>query len=97
MIKHIGMVTAFIGAVVLSGASVAQADVPGLGQPVGAALPRLSAADPVPWYDCSGKEDGNYPHPSDNTKFMSCVAQHYAYEQNCPSGQHFDPQARECD
>jgi len=37
----------------------------------------------VTWYDCSGKVDGNYIHPNDCTKFMSCVAQAYAYERNC--------------
>jgi len=34
-------------------------------------------------YDCSGREDGNYIHPSDCTKFMSCVAQQHAYERDC--------------
>ena len=56
----------------------------------------------VDWYDCSGKADGNYPHPYECTKFMSCVAQEYAYERNCavcaydpvrcPNGRtHYDP------
>jgi len=27
---------------------------------------------PIDWYDCSGKADGNYPHPSDCTRFISC-------------------------
>lgn len=30
-----------------------------------------------------GKEDGNYAHPTDPTKFISCVQQD-AYEQYCP-------------
>jgi len=37
----------------------------------------------VDWYDCSKKEDGNYPHPFECTKFMSCVARSHAYERNC--------------
>lgn len=37
----------------------------------------------VTWYDCSGKADGNYIHPNDCTKFMSCVAESYAYEREC--------------
>jgi len=36
-------------------------------------------------YSCAGKADGNYIHPSDCTKFMSCVAQTYAYERDCAS------------
>ncbi|MDX3538482.1 hypothetical protein PV721_29880 [Streptomyces sp. MB09-01] len=37
----------------------------------------------VDFYDCRGKPDGNYIHPYDCTKFMSCVAGQYAYERNC--------------
>lgn len=37
----------------------------------------------VPWYSCAGKLDGNYIHPWDCTKFMSCVAEINAYERNC--------------
>ncbi|MCY0931829.1 carbohydrate-binding module family 14 protein [Streptomyces sp. H27-H1] len=37
---------------------------------------------PAP-FSCEGRADGNYPHPSNPTKFMSCVAQEYAYEQSC--------------
>ena len=37
----------------------------------------------VDWYDCSEREDGNYIHPNDCTKFMSCVARQHAYERNC--------------
>jgi len=50
----------------------------------------------VDFYSCAGKADGNYVHPFDCTKFMSCVAQQYAYERlcadchvnpdNCPTG-----------
>ncbi|MFI7664831.1 carbohydrate-binding module family 14 protein [Nocardia sp. NPDC049526] len=51
----------------------------------------------VDWYDCSGKEDGDYPHPDgDTTKFMSCVARSHAYERNCPPGTHFDPEQGKC-
>jgi len=27
---------------------------------------------PIDWYDCSGKGDGNYLHPTDCTRFISC-------------------------
>jgi len=61
----------------------------------------------VDWYDCSGKADGNYIHPTDCTKFMSCVAQTHAYERNCaechvhpdtcPTGRtHYDHPADAC-
>lgn len=98
MIKNIVAVIVLVGAAVLSGASVAQADglgAPGLRGQVQAAPADSSAADPVDWYDCSGKSNGNYPHPDDDTKFISC-ANGYAYEQDCPQGQRFDPEAREC-
>jgi len=26
----------------------------------------------IPWYNCAGKPDGNYEHPSDCTRFISC-------------------------
>ena len=42
------------------------------------------------YYSCAGKVDGNYPHPTDCTKFMSCVAQTYAYERQCAKC-HVDP------
>ncbi|WP_084512933.1 carbohydrate-binding module family 14 protein [Nocardia mikamii] len=51
----------------------------------------------VDWYDCSNKDDGNYPHPTgDTTKFMSCVARTNAYERNCPPGTHFDSEQGRC-
>ncbi|CAG7826095.1 unnamed protein product, partial [Allacma fusca] len=31
-------------------------------------------------YDCSGKQDGNYPHPTKCTHYVACVAKTYAYE-----------------
>lgn len=34
-------------------------------------------------FSCAGKADGNYPHPTDPTKFMSCVAGTNAYERDC--------------
>jgi len=34
-------------------------------------------------YDCSNKDDGNYIHPNDCTKFMSCVGHQIAYEMDC--------------
>ncbi|ODM88473.1 Chondroitin proteoglycan-2 [Orchesella cincta] len=27
---------------------------------------------PIDWYDCSGEADGNYVHPYDCTRFISC-------------------------
>ena len=53
-------------------------------------------ADPVDWFDCSDKADGNYPHPSDPRKFMSCVAQTHAYERSCPEGFTYDPDTDSC-
>ena len=38
----------------------------------------------VDFYNCAGKTDGNYIHPTDCTKFISCVAQQHAYERDCP-------------
>jgi hypothetical protein len=35
-------------------------------------------------FDCTGKPDGNYPHPMKCTHFVSCVGQKYAYEMECP-------------
>jgi len=39
----------------------------------------------VDFYSCAGKVDGNYVHPYDCTKFISCVNQALAYERNCAS------------
>ncbi len=50
----------------------------------------------IDWYDCSRKEDGNYPHPTDPTKYISCVAKRYAYERNCPPGTRYDPASDSC-
>jgi hypothetical protein len=47
----------------------------------------------VDFYDCTGKEDGNYIHPTDCTKFISCVDQTHAYERQCPE---CDPNPHEC-
>ncbi|ODM87246.1 putative chitinase 3, partial [Orchesella cincta] len=57
------------------------------------------AADrgPVDWYDCKGKPDANYVHPYDCTKFMTCVAQFYAYERDCVVGLHYDPANDRCE
>jgi Chitin binding Peritrophin-A domain len=97
MIKNIVAVVGLVSAVVLSGAFVAQADVPAAsrqGGPVRAALPGSMAA--IPKFSCAGKPDGNYPYPGDDTKFYSCAAHHYAYLRDCSQGQHFDANAREC-
>jgi hypothetical protein len=34
-------------------------------------------------YDCSGKDDGNYPHPTKCTHYVACVARKHAYEMPC--------------
>lgn len=52
---------------------------------------RAASTNAEPWwskgtrfaYDCSGKADGNYPHPTKCTHFVACVAQEYAYEMVC--------------
>ncbi|MFG1795827.1 carbohydrate-binding module family 14 protein [Nocardia sp. NPDC049149] len=55
----------------------------------------------VDFYDCTGKPDGNYIHPFDCTKFITCEGQVRAYEMycadchvnpdNCPHGRlHYD-------
>ncbi|MCY0924047.1 carbohydrate-binding module family 14 protein [Streptomyces sp. H27-G5] len=61
---------ALSGIAVLAAASAAGAQQPAAFQ------------EPVP-FSCEGRADGNYPHPSNPTKFMACVAQEYAYEQSC--------------
>ncbi|WP_167477702.1 carbohydrate-binding module family 14 protein [Nocardia arthritidis] len=50
----------------------------------------------IDWYDCSGKPDGNYVHPSDPTKFITCVAEKIAYERSCPPGTRYDPDTDTC-
>lgn len=37
-------------------------------------------------YDCSGKADGDYPHPTKCDHFIACVAQTHAYEMPCAMG-----------
>lgn len=46
------------------------------------ASPALAPLEPVD-FSCADKTDGNYPHPSDPTEFMSCVTYTYAYERDC--------------
>ncbi|KAF2469373.1 uncharacterized protein BDR25DRAFT_304485 [Lindgomyces ingoldianus] len=65
-------------------------------------LPAIVGASAIPspqnpgfgWY-CSGKEDGNYPHPFTCHKYIACVGKQYAYEMSCPMGPdgplHFNP------
>lgn len=68
---------------------------------------RAGSSRLVDFYSCAGKPDGNYIHPTDCTKFMSCVAQEYAYERdcapchpnpdNCPNGKlHYDAASDAC-
>jgi hypothetical protein len=38
---------------------------------------------PAPWYDCSGKQPGNYEHPRDCTRFITCDAGLQAIEFDC--------------
>lgn len=37
-------------------------------------------------YDCSGKADGNYPHPTKCDHYVACVAGRHAYEMPCAMG-----------
>ncbi|GIG55629.1 hypothetical protein Lfu02_00010 [Longispora fulva] len=48
-------------------------------------------------YDCTGHADGNYVHPDDCTKFISCVAEKYAYEMDCPAGLHYHHPTDRCE
>ncbi|MFJ3818129.1 chitin binding peritrophin-A domain-containing protein [Streptomyces sp. NPDC090056] len=68
---------------------------------------RAGSSRQVDFYSCAGKPDGNYIHPTDCTKFISCVAQQYAYERdcaachpnpdNCPNGKlHYDAASDAC-
>jgi hypothetical protein len=50
----------------------------------------LTPQNAADYYDCTGKPDGNYIHPTDCTKFMSCVAQTHAYERDCATC-HYHP------
>ena len=34
-------------------------------------MSRENLAD-IDYFDCTGKADGNYPHPSDCTRFITC-------------------------
>jgi len=46
--------------------------------------------------ECVGKPDGNYPHPTNCTKFITCSNQR-KYEMNCPHGLHFNSNLLMCD
>ncbi|CAG7837251.1 unnamed protein product, partial [Allacma fusca] len=41
-------------------------------------------------YDCSGKRDGNYPHPTKCTHYVSCSGQR-AHEIECAKGHDGNP------
>ncbi len=45
---------------------------------------------------CATKADGNYAHPDDPTKFISCVAQTHGYERRCPQGYTYDEASDSC-
>jgi len=61
---------------------------------------------PVDWYDCSGKDLGNYNHPHDCTKFMTCApagayerdcAACHVHPDNCPEGRlHYNEPQDKC-
>jgi hypothetical protein len=38
---------------------------------------------PAPWYDCSGKQPGNYENPRDCTRFITCDAGLQPIEFDC--------------
>jgi len=46
---------------------------------------------PFPQYNCSGKRDGNYPHPSKCTHYVACVGGTNAYEMQCAIGHDGQP------
>lgn len=37
---------------------------------------------PIDWYDCKGRTNGNYPHPVDCTRFVTC-SNEIASERDC--------------
>ncbi len=47
-------------------------------------MPSTYADEKIHFYDCTGKQDGNYTHPFDCTRFISCVGGADAYERDCP-------------
>jgi len=53
---------------------------------VASASARATTSDtsrPAPFYDCSGKQPGNYIHPNDCTRFIACDAGLKAIEFDC--------------
>ncbi|MCP2276178.1 Chitin binding Peritrophin-A domain-containing protein [Nocardia amikacinitolerans] len=47
-------------------------------------------------FDCTNKENGKYPHPEDNTKYITC-SNGVTYVTDCPAGLRFDPESQTCD
>ena len=45
---------------------------------------------------CTGKADGNYYHPTNCTKFVSCASTH-TYVTDCPAGLHYRKDNDACD
>lgn len=56
--------------------------------------PAFADVDFVDYYDCSGKPNGNYYHPDDCTKFITC-SNGYASERNCAACNPGDPRCPE--
>lgn len=43
------------------------------------------ASRPASWYNCEGKQPGNYRHPKDVTRYITCDAGLQAIEFDCQS------------
>lgn len=78
-----------------SSSSTSQTTIKTSSEP-GTQSPSSTTSQP-PVYNCSGLPDGNYQHPTNCSKFISCVAGEYAYEMDCPAGLHYDPSTDQCD
>lgn len=48
-----------------------------------AAIKEAATSRPAPWYNCSGKQPGNYINPRDCTRFITCDAGLQAIEFDC--------------
>jgi hypothetical protein len=45
-----------------------------------------NSTEPPFHFDCSNKDDGNYPHPTKPDHYVACVAHEHAYEMPCAMG-----------